>query len=532
VNSVELASTPCRLVLIVLMTVVGGCAVQPIVLEDVPRTPSYATIEPASTSLGREIAQAAVSNEPGSGFYVLDRGEEALLWRGALTERAERTIDAQYYIWSEDNVGTIAAERLLRAADRGVRVRVLVDDLSISTDPRFLAMLNAHPQIEIRIYNPTGVVGRKYLPKLFAFATDFKRMNRRMHNKALIVDGAVAVIGGRNIADEYYDMNREYNFRDRDLFAVGPIVGQIERGFDQYWNSIWAVPVEAYVRTDFSEAERGAYYARLHAYASDPNNFPDRFNEALNGVHECLHDLRAMLVWGEARVIYDIPGKNEDPGRMNAFGEMGRELTAAVADAKLEVLAETPYLAMMPGTFAVLRHLHERGVHVGILTNSLASTDEPFAFSRYAMQRDELLDLGVELHELMPRPHYLQEIVTRLPHMQQPTRLALHAKTMVIDRHIVFIGSFNMDPRSTHLNTEMGVLVDSGELAAEIAKAIERDMDPRNSWSVTRATDSGRIVWTWVGEGKLRTTSREPEASTAALLEVFMFTLLPIDSLI
>jgi len=463
---------------------------------------------------------------------VLERGEEALLWRGALTDRAERSIDAQYFIWSEDNVGTIAAERLLRAAERGVRVRVLVDDLSLSTDARFLAMLDAHPQIEIRIYNPTGVVGRTYLPKMLAFVADFKRMNRRMHNKALIVDGAVAVIGGRNIADQYYDMNREYNFRDRDLVAVGPVVDQIERGFDRYWNSIWAVPVEACVQVDFSEAERAAYYARLHGYAGDPKNFPERFNEALGEMQARLHDLGGVLVWGDARVIYDLPGKNDDPGRMNAFGEMGRELTTATLRAKREILAETPYLVMLPGTFTVLKSLQERGVRVRILTNSLASTDEPYAFSRYAMQRDELLGLGVELHESMPRPEYHGEIVARLPRMQQPSRLALHAKTMVIDRRIVFIGSFNMDPRSTHLNTEMGVLIDSTELAVEIAATIERDMDPCNSWTVTRATEGGAIVWSWVSEGQARTTSQEPEASAAAMLELFLFNLLPIDSLI
>jgi cardiolipin synthase C len=521
-----------HLALIVLLAAVGGCAMHPIALEDVARTPSYAAIAPASTSLGREVARVAAPNEPRSGFHVLDRGEEALLWRGALTERAERAIDAQYYIWSEDNVGTIAAERLLRAGERGVRVRVLVDDLSLSTDPRFLAMLNAHPQIEIRIYNPTGVVGRGQLPKLLAFAGDFLRMNRRMHNKALIVDGAVAVIGGRNIADEYYDMNREYNFRDRDVLAVGPVVGQIERAFDRYWNSVWAVPVEAYLGLDFSEAERSAYYARLHAYAGDRRNFPDRFDAALEATHARLRDLQHLLTWGEARVIYDVPGKNDDPGRLDAFGEMGRELTAAVSGAGQEVLAETPYLAMMPGTLAAVRQLRERGVRVRILTNSLASTDEAFAFSRYALQRNEILGLGVELHELMPRPLYHEEVVTRLPRMQRPARLALHAKTLVIDRRTVFIGSFNMDPRSTHLNTEMGVLIDSTELAAAVAAAIERDMDPRNSWSVTRAADGGGIVWTWVADGQLRVTDQEPEASAAALLQIFLFMLLPIDALI
>jgi len=521
-----------RLALIVVLALVGGCAIRPIALEEVPRVPSYAPGDAGSTSLGREIARIAAPNDPRSGFYVLERGEEALLWRGVVTDRAERTIDAQYYIWSEDNVGTIAAERLLRAAERGVRVRVLVDDLAISTDPRFLAMLNAHSRIEIRIYNPSGAVGRGYLPKVLAVVGDFHRMNRRMHNKALVVDGAVAIIGGRNIADEYYDMHREYNFRDRDVLAVGPVVGQIELGFDRYWNSIWAVPVEAYVRPDFSEAEQAAYYARLHAYAGDAKNFPERFHDALGETHAGLRDLERMLVWGQARVIYDIPGKNEDAERLNAFGEMGRELAAAAYGAEHEILAETPYLAMMPGTFAILRHLQQRGVRVRVLTNSLASTDASFAFSRYAMQRGELLQLGVELYEFMPHPTYHGEIVARLPRMQEPTRLALHAKTMVIDRRIVFVGSFNMDPRSTHLNTEMGVLIDSPALATRIAAEIEQDMDPRNSWRVTPGADGTALVWTGVRDGQAQTTDHEPEAGAVALLQLFLFTLLPIGSLI
>jgi cardiolipin synthase C len=521
-----------RLAALVLSAVIGGCAVQPIALEDVPRTPSYAAIEPASTSLGREIADVAIAHEPKSGFYVLDRGEEALLWRGALADRAERSIDAQYFIWSDDNVGTIAAERLLRAADRGVRVRVLVDDLPISTDPRFLAMLNAHERIEIRIYNPSGVIGRGFLSKMLTFASDFLRLNRRMHNKALIIDGAVAVIGGRNIADEYYDMNRDYNFRDRDVLAVGPVIGSIERSFDRFWNSVWAVPVEAFVRADLSEVEREVYYERLHAYVRDSEHFPERFNDALAQTYAQFGNIANLLVWGEARVIYDIPGKNDDPGRMDAYGDMGRELTDAVSAAREEVLAETPYLVMMPGTFTVVGQLRDRGVRVRILTNSLVSTDEIFAFSRYAMQRGELLRLGVELHEFMPYPKYHGEIVARLHRMQQPPHLALHAKTMVIDRRTVFIGSFNMDPRSTHLNTEMGILVDSPELAAQIAAAIEQDMDPSNSWAVIQTGDDGTIVWRWASEGRTLTTSKEPDASGAALLKLFLFSLLPIGGLI
>ena len=520
-----------RILSILLAAVLGGCAVQPITLEEVARTASYAAIEPESSWLGREVARVAAAHEPKSGFHVLDLGEEALLWRGALVNRAERTIDAQYYIWSEDNVGTIAAERLLRAAERGVRVRVLVDDLPIATDPSFLAMLNAHQGIEVRIYNPSGVVGRRYVPKILTYLSDFQRLNRRMHNKALIVDGAVGVLGGRNVADEYYDMHSDSNFRDRDVLTVGPVVGQMEQAFDRYWNSVWAVPVETFVRAEQSDAERALYYEGLHAYARDPSHFPERFNEALDRTDARLRELETTLVWGEARLIYDIPGKNDDPQRIDAYGEMGRQLTAVVSEARQEILAETPYLALMPGTVAVVRSLRARGIRMRILTNSLASTDEPFAFSRYAMQRGELLRLGVELHELMPRPAYHGEIVTRLPRIQQTARLRLHAKTMVIDRRTVFVGSFNMDPRSTHLNTEMGVLVDSPQLAEELAAVIERDMDPHNSWTVALAAGGG-VVWTWVSDGQPQMTSQEPEASAAALLELLFFSLLPIGGLI
>lgn len=518
--------------LFVLATALAGCAVQPIVLEDVPRTPSYATIDLASTSLGRDVGALRAPDERKSGFHVLDRGEEALLWRGALIDRAERTIDAQYYIWSEDNVGTIAAERLLRAANRGVRVRVLIDDLSLATDPRFLTMLDRHPQIEIRLYNPTGVVGRKFLPKAFSVLADFHRLNRRMHNKALVVDGAAAIIGGRNVADEYYDMHREFNFRDRDVLTVGPVVRQIAEGFDRYWNSVWSVPVEAFVRADFTEAERNLYYENLQGYAADPKHFPERFHGALAETHAQLRDLQSRLVWGDARVIYDIPGKNDDVRRLDAFSEMGRQLTDAAAQAGSEVLAETPYLAMMPGTFDLIRDLRTRGVRVRILTNSLASTDNIFAFSRYAPQRTTMLEQGVELHELMPHPQHLGEIVTRLPRMEVPAHLALHAKTMVIDRRIVFIGTFNMDPRSTHLNTEMGVLIDSPELAAQVAAAIERDMEPANSWQVALAPDDGRLVWSWVADGRAQSTRREPEADAGSSFQLLFYSLMPIGGLI
>ena len=518
---------------VVLSAAIAGCAFQPVVPDSIPRQPSYSIVDGATTSLGRQTAALAHAHAPHSGFLVLEHGEEALLWRGVLADRAERSIDAQYFIWTQDNVGTIAAERLLRAAERGVRVRVLVDDLPLATNPRFLEMLDAHPLIEIRVYNPTGVVGSDFLAKGLAIAGDFYRLNRRMHNKALVVDGTAAVIGGRNIADEYYDMHREYNFRDRDLMGIGPIVNEIAASFDRYWNSGWAVPVEAFVREQRSgEQERAAYYAALHAYVSDPGHFPPRFHDGMTQTHARIGALDRELVWGEARVVDDVPGKNASVSRLDAFGVMGQLLTDMALSAQSEVLAETPYLAMMPGTFTVMGTLRERGVRIRILTNSLATTDNIFAFSRYAGDRAELLRLGVELHELMPFPQHYGEIVSRRDRMQESARLALHAKTMIVDRRTVFVGTFNMDPRSTHLNTEMGVQVDSPELAAKIVAAIEHDMAPENSWVVTLDPADGALRWSGRAAGSATSTRREPEASFDRLLQMLLFSLLPIGSLI
>jgi putative cardiolipin synthase len=519
-------------VLIAAVATLAGCVIAPQPPADFPRIASYAMAEAAGTTLAREVAPVAALHPGKSGFQVLERGEEALLWRGALADRAEATIDAQYYIWNEDNVGTIAAERLLRAAERGVRVRVLVDDLSIATDPGFLAMLDAHPRVEIRMYNPTGFVGRDLMPKALAVIGDFYRLNRRMHNKALVVDGALAVIGGRNVADEYYDMHREFNFRDRDVLVAGPIVADIEASFDRYWNSTWAVPVAGLARSAFTDAEREAYYARLHAYVADPAHFPPRFGESLAALRARMPGVAASLVWGPARLVYDIPGKNEDPDRLDAFGTMGWEIAQAASGAAREILAETPYLAVMPGTLDVVRSLHERGVAVRILTNSLASTDNLFAFSRYAEQRETLLRLGVRLHELMPQPAFHGEIVERLPRMATPARLALHAKTMVIDRRIVFIGSFNMDPRSTHLNTELGVLIESPELAARLAAQLERDMAPENSFELSLDPVGRGIAWTWVEDGRRATAHADPGADPDKLFQVRLYRLLPLDKLI
>lgn len=238
---------------------------------------------PKDSRLGR-ATEAVTSRHPDqSGFYLLDKGEEALLWRGALADMAERTLDLQYYIWHNDNVGKIAAERILRAAERGVRVRVLVDDIALRVKPRHLRLLNAHPEIEIRLYNPLGRRSGESA-KFSNIFMDFGKLNRRMHNKVFIADGCLAIVGGRNIGDEYFDMHAGFNFRDIDVLGAGAVVEEISLSFETYWNSQWVHPVEDILADDIETVDMEKGYDGLHRYARNPDNFPPRFNRRLGEV--------------------------------------------------------------------------------------------------------------------------------------------------------------------------------------------------------------------------------------------------------
>lgn len=523
-----------RWLLFVLALAQAGCApLGPV--EYAGRTPSYALPNAQETPLGAKSARLA-RHRPAdrSGFLLLDRGEEALLWRGMLADRATRTIDAQYFIWSQDNVGTIAAERLLKAAERGVRVRVIVDEVTLDAEPRFLALLNDHPLVEIRVYNPLGSLDRSpgsKIARMIRAVGDFGRFNRRMHNKVFVVDGSVAILGGRNVADEYYDLDARSNFRDLDVVAIGPVVPNISISFDDYWNSPWVVPVKALLPIRIDPSERDAYYRQLHRYAADPHRFPPRFGQSLAAIAERFEALKhSDLYWGRARLIYDRPGKNRDVQRLDAFGESGRRLTELASRARSELIAETPYLILLPGTFDLLEKLRRRGVKVSILTNSLAATDAVWVHSKYAFQRRKLLGMGVKLFEYRPDADDRPRLIARYQLMNRKTSLVIHAKTLVVDRKAVFIGSFNMDPRSTHLNTEIGVIIESAELAAAVARTIERDMASRNSWSLA-LTPERRIEWTTVRDGRLVERDAEPDVGFGKAIKVLLLAILPIAPL-
>ena len=439
--------------------------------------------------LEENCADCAERMASSTGLYILEKGEESLVGRAWLGQHATRSIDIQYFIWSTDNVGILAAEQLLRAAERGVRVRVLVDDLLIDAEDKTLLLLSAHPNVEIRIYNPNLTVGVGFWQRVKNIFTDFRAINQRMHDKTAIFDGVAGITGGRNMADEYFDFDHDYNFRDRDIFVLGVAAVQMQENFDEFWASDLAVPVEnifADRLNDITKADVDERARELHEYANDTANFAPEVRNAIAAIDEAFPEIVAALTWDDATFVSDVPGKNEGDEGLGGSGESTNQLIDAVKNAKSSVLIQSPYLILPEGGVELLHSLVQQGVRVRISTNSLASTDNIQAFSGYLSQREDLLDAGVELYEYKAHPAIKDELIENYPRIAEKDPIfALHAKSMVIDDELLFIGTFNLDPRSANLNTEVGILVRNRELADQVTASIERDLDPANSWRTT-----------------------------------------------
>jgi putative cardiolipin synthase len=447
-----------------------------------------------------------VQTHPGlTGSYVLEKGEDSLLARAWLADHARRTIDVQYFIWSSDNVGILASEALLRAAERGVHVRVLVDDLLMHVPDKALLALEKHPNFDIRIYNPMHSVGTRLPKRLLNIASDFRGANQRMHNKTFIVDEELAITGGRNMADEYFDFDHEYNFRDRDALVLGDVVHAMRKSFDEYWMDARAVPVEELYdgfglmqkSVHVDDAEVRDVYAQLHAYAQSADNFEPAIRAAIDGLPHKFRQLASQFVWGKVEFIADKPGKNPGQAGLGGGGLSTQALASLLGSAKREVLIQSPYLVLSDSALALFKTTLARGVRIRVHTNSLASTDNLQAFAGYRNQREQLLHLGIDIFEFKPDSMIQRQIMERyLQSRAEAPIFALHAKTMVIDRQIVFIGTYNLDPRSENLNTEVGVVIRNEQQAKQVANAIETDMLPANSWNA-RTDDPDQFTSLW-----------------------------------
>ena len=343
--------------------------------------------------------------------------------------------------------------------------------------------------MEIRIYNPNIAVGVGFWQKVKHAFSDFRAVNQRMHDKTAIFDGIAGITGGRNMADEYFDFDHEYNFRDRDILLLGSAVREMTENFEEFWQSEYAVDVESILAAQLEEVsvEDIREHARvLHAYAADERNFAPAVREAIGATSGSFEALLQSMVWDDMTFISDIPGKNAGDMGLGGGGESTRQLIAALQAAEASVLIQSPYLVMPDGGIEFFRDMVKRGVRVRISTNSLASTDNIQAFSGYANQREELLEAGIEIYEYKPYPAIRETLLERYPSIAENNPVfAIHAKSLVIDDSVAYIGTFNLDPRSANLNTEVGVLARNEQLAQQLAESIERDIRPENSWRTT-----------------------------------------------
>jgi len=433
-----------------------------------------------------------------SGVFVLEKGEQALLARAWLADHAQKSIEVQYFIWSTDNIGILAAEALLRAAQRGVKVKIIVDDLLIDAPDKYLLALALHPNIKIKIYNPKHSVGTSFFKRVFNAVTDFRGVNQRMHDKTFIVDGKVAITGGRNMADEYFDYNQQYNFRDRDALVIGPVVNEMQSSFELFWQSELSTTVEKRFSGEellqnevtVSDKEIPLIYKELHEYAVSPDNFEEEVRTAISAIPTAFNTLAKDIVWSEVQFISDKPGKNNNRFSLDGGGQSTSALAKLVEKAQETILIQSPYLVLSDKADELFRAALKRGVEIKVSTNSLASTDNLQAFSGYKNQREDLLETGMEIFEYKPFPKIHHQLLERYPRLKKNKPIfAIHAKTMIVDSKILYIGTYNLDPRSENLNTEVGVIVTNVKLAAIVEKAIERDMAKENSWNAKNEPD-------------------------------------------
>lgn len=476
---------------------------------DVARPASHALERPEETTLGRTQAAQLAASPGQSGFHLLVSGQEAFLARAAMAEAAERTLDLQYYIVGEDATATLLLYRALRAAQRGVRVRLLIDDMYAVGRDFDLATLAAQPNVEVRVFNPFLQRGPLGISRLLEYLGDSTRLDRRMHNKLWIADNALAVIGGRNLGDAYFDVREENQFADLDLLAGGPAVAGISRSFDAYWNSEWAVPIQAFLGAPPSGAELERQLARMDARAEEFRSSDYAETLRATDLGRLLRGGGLALVPARASVLYDDPAKPQDATGSTQSGILPA-LRAAVESAQREVILISPYFIPSERGVGVLCGLASRGVRVRVLTNSLASTDVPVVHAGYARYRPRLLACGVQIHERRPAGGAARAIRARLS-----SGASLHAKAAVVDRRWVLLGSMNLDPRSRESNTEVAVSVESAALGAQLGELLDEAAAPDQAFRVALAApgdERSPLVWTGEENGKPARFTSEPLA--------------------
>jgi putative cardiolipin synthase len=482
---------------------------------DYPRTASTAYTDYRDTSVGQLFEATAVHHPGESGFSIVRYGRQAFTTRIALTALAEKSLDLQYYIWEKDATGRILTDRLLKAADRGIRVRVLLDDINLAERDQVLVSLDAHPNIEIRIFNPFA----HRSARAFDFLIDIDRINHRMHNKVMVMDNAVAIVGGRNIGDHYFGVATDANFRDLDIAAAGPVVREISNVFDYFWNGDWAVPIAALVERPATAADLNATKAALQALMAQ-DDYPYPLDQDIAELRSELVSVRDTFIWAPGAIVWDDPAVL---GEGIKQGALSKAFFNKVDTLQKVLLIESAYFVGRDRSVEVARQLIDRGVHIRVLTNSLASNDVVAAHAGHAKRRKQLVGNGMELYEYRP-----DSLVSKTRAYRGRSKAALHTKAMVFDQESVFIGSFNLDPRSADINTEAGLYVESPELAAQVAAFMDEGVRPENSYRVLIDED-GDLYWITEDNGVEVRYESDPETTFGQRFMSGFIRLLPVE---
>ena len=528
----RLLPRPCwALALIVLLT---GCATR-LPASYYARETTFALEDTSATRLGRAY-EAAAKRHPGkSGFHILPSGPEALMMRIALMETSQRSIDMQYFSTSDDTTGKLLLEAVSRAADRGVRVRMLLDDWNLDAFEAGAVSLNEHPNIEIRAFNPYSTRDESFFAHFGNVFSDINQFTRRMHNKAIIFDNQIAIMGGRNLGDEYFEASKDMDFRDIDVFTSGPITRRISKNFDAYWNSDESFPLSSLnlpppdAQTILKlRGDRQGYWQMM---------VKSKIGKQLNKMplpHEVKHG-NVPLLWADAELESDSPDKIDLPSK-TAISAPGIRLDALISNAQHEFIVFTPYFVPLDRGVDALNALVARGIAVRIVTNSLSSTDMVPAQAAYSNYREALVKGGVELYEIKStQPQH------SIKSMFKPSsQNGLHSKIYMIDRQVLVVGSFNLDPRSVQINTEQVLVIHSPHLCAKIARLFEDVTSPTSSYRVILSTavpaadqpaiQAGNLAWMTRENGKTVYYDFNPHAGFWRNVMDSFFSILPIDT--
>ena len=473
--------------------------------------PASSALKPSPDSPLVQIAQASIPSPELSGFRLMPVGVYALDTRIQLARRARHSLDLQYYLIQNDDTGRLLLRQLRDAALRGVRVRLLVDDLYTSGgDPLFIG-ISAFPNVEVRLFNPFCCGRESLFGKYTASLADFGRLNHRMHNKLFIADGTMVVAGGRNIADEYFMRSMTDNFVDMDAFIVGAVVPQLTALFDTYWNSPQVYPVQSIIHTDLGREELQRDFNRRVDEGEQMMSLtlPPVDILGYGPVSEDLDAGRVGLIWGKATAFADSPAKvTATSDEMARSMSVSMNIMDMVMAARTEVVISSPYFIPGPRGVAAFGELRKRDVKVTILTNSLASNDEPLVHTGYARYRAELLKSGVDLYELSPT-RILRNKRLMFPGMSVGR---LHAKTAVFDRSKVFIGSMNLDPRSASKNTELGIIAEAPQLAREVIRVIQISK-LQSAYRLRFGPDGQKLEWLTMDDEGDVVLSEEPDVT-------------------